>query len=74
MNESTTMNNEQLELGFEGAQTVSRPPRRESRAARANWWFTQMRRIVSQAIDWEAAPEPRPEQSWLGISHHRQSA
>jgi hypothetical protein len=74
MNERTTMSNKQLELGFEGTPQVVTPRRRESRVTRANWWFTQMRRIVSQAIDWEAAPEPRPEQSWLGISHHRPSA
>jgi hypothetical protein len=42
--------------------------------ARAAWWFAQMRRLVNSAIDWEAAPEPRPAQSWLELSHHRQSA
>lgn len=68
------MSNKQLELGFAGVKPVNHPHRRESRAARANWWFTQMRRIVNQAIDWEAAPEPRPEQSWLGFPHHRHSA
>jgi hypothetical protein len=73
-NERKTMSNEQLELGFEGAKTIRSPRRRESRATRANWWFTQMRRIVSQAIDWDTAPEPRPEQPWLKLSHHRQSA
>lgn len=74
MNERNTMSNEQLELGFEGAPRVATPRRRESRATRAAWWFSQMRRIVSQAIDWEAAPEPRPEQSWLGFSRPRHSA
>ena len=68
------MSNKQLELGFEGTPRVVAPRRRESRATRANWWFSQMRRIVNQAIDWEAAPEPRREQPWLGLSHHRQSA
>jgi hypothetical protein len=33
-----------------------------------------MRRVVNSAMDWDAAPEPRPEQSWLEISHRRQSA
>ena len=50
------MSNKQLELGFEGTPRVVAPRRRESRATRANWWFSQMRRIVNQAIDWEAAP------------------
>jgi hypothetical protein len=68
------MNNEQLELELAGAKTAADPRPRERRGTRAAWWFTQMRRIVSEAIDWEAAPDPRPEQSWLGFSHPGQSA
>ena len=67
------MSNKQLELGFEGAEKVAAPRRRKSRTTRAAWWFSQMRRIVSQAIDWETTPEPRPEQPWLTFPHHRQS-
>jgi hypothetical protein len=65
------MNNEQLELGinpdiqYPGAQTA-RPGRR---IARANWWFTQMRDIVSRAMDWDAAGSPRPEQIWIPGTH-----
>ena len=68
------MSNTQLELGFEGAQRANALRRRETRATRAAWWFSQMRQIVNHAIDWEAAPEARPEQSWLGFPHRRQSA
>jgi hypothetical protein len=68
------MSNEQLELGFNATKTITTPRRRQSRTARAAWWFSQMRRIVNQAIDWEATPEPRPEQPWLSFPHHRQSA
>jgi hypothetical protein len=68
------MSNEQMELGLKAATAQTAPRRRESRASRAAWWFSQMRQIVSQAVDWEATPEPRPEQSWLGFSHHRHSA
>lgn len=68
------MTNQQLELSLTGSQPAHLPAQRNSRPARAAWWFSQMRQIVSQAIDWQAAPEPRPEQPWLGISHHRQSA
>jgi hypothetical protein len=60
----TNTTNEQLELGFNGI-----PPRaaagRESRIARANWWFARMRNIVEHAMDWSAAAEPRPEQIWM---------
>lgn len=68
------MRNTQLELGFEGAKRLNSPRRRETRATRAAWWFNQMRQIVSHAIDWDAVPAPRPEQSWLGFPHPRQSA
>ncbi len=68
------MSNTQMELGFEGAQRAMTPRRRETRATRAAWWFSQMRQIVSHAIDWDTAPEPRPEQSWLGFPQHRHSA
>jgi len=75
MNERKLVSSEQLELEFPGGQRrMTALVRRENRAIRAAWWFAQMRRIVSQAIDWKAAPEPRPEQSWLGFPQHRQSA
>jgi hypothetical protein len=67
------MTNEQLELGLNG-KALNPPARRENRMARAAWWFTQMRQLVSNAVDWTAAPEPRAEQVWLEISHRRQSA
>ena len=73
MNEKPSMTNEQLELGLGGATPLALPPSRESRMARAAWWFTQMRRLVSAAVDWEAAPKARPAQSWLELPHHRQS-
>ena len=63
-----------MELGLNAAKPQAAPRRPQNRSTRAAWWFAQMRQIVSQAVDWDAAPEPRPEQSWLGFSHHRQSA
>lgn len=68
------MTNEQLELSLAAVRQPEPMPRRESRQSRAAWWFRQMRRVVNSAMDWDTAPEPRPEQSWLEISHHRQSA
>jgi len=57
------MINEQLELGF-GAGKI-RTARQQNRVARGSWWFAQMRQIVSNAMDWETAGEPRPEQIWI---------
>ena len=34
-------------------------------SSRAAWGFEQMRQIVGRAMDWQPAPEPRPEQEWL---------
>ena len=73
MNAKPMLTIEQLELGLDGAIPPA-TPRREGRMTRATWWFTQMRRLVNAAVDWEAAPEPRPEQPWLGLTHQRQSA
>jgi hypothetical protein len=68
------MTNEQMELGFNGTKIEARAGRRESRIERAAWWFARMRETVNNAMDWQPVPQPRPEQEWLGFSHHRQSA
>lgn len=59
------MTNQQMELGFSGQKLLTRSGRRERRMTRAKWWFTNMRQIVDRAMDWQAAAEPRPEQTWL---------
>ena len=59
------MTNEQLELGLNGAKLCIPATQRERRMTRAQWWFAHMRQIVDRAIDWKAAGEPRPEQTWL---------
>ena len=74
MNEKPSMTIEQLELSLDGAKPVTAPRQRESRRARAAWWFAQMRRLVNAAIDWNVAPQPRPAQAWLELSHPMQSA
>lgn len=58
------MTNQQMELGFGGVKLAGLT-RRERRMTRAQWWFAHMRQIVDHAMDWQAAPEPRPEQTWL---------
>jgi hypothetical protein len=57
--------NEQLELGFNGTQTRIFGRRREQRMARAQWWFAKMREAVENAMDWQNAGQPRPEQIWM---------
>jgi hypothetical protein len=57
--------NEQLELGFGGLPPKSITAKREGRIARANWWFAKMREAVENAMDWQTANEPRPEQIWM---------
>ena len=54
--------NNQLELGFNGTQSRIHGGRRETRVARAQWWFAQMRAAVACAMDWPASGEPRAEQ------------
>lgn len=56
---------EQLELGFDAASTAAGPGCGEGRLARAAWWFGQMHRVVSSALDWRPAPALRPQQGWL---------
>jgi hypothetical protein len=62
-NERLFMTNEQLELGFGGRK--NQVAQTKNRIARGSWWFAQMRQIVSNAMDWETAGEPRPEQIWI---------
>jgi hypothetical protein len=57
--------NEQLELGFNGIKPRAHTARREGRIARANWWFAKMREAVENAMDWQAAIPPRPQQIWM---------
>jgi len=60
MNIMTT--NQQLELGFNGTQVRIHGRRRESRIARGQWWFAQMRAAVAGAMDWPANGQPAAEQ------------
>ena len=54
--------NQQLELGFNGTQNRIFGRRREARAARAQWWFTQMRTAVANAMDWPPTSQPPAQQ------------
>ena len=61
------MNKNQLEIPLPVAayRNPATPVRR--RRGRAEWWFNQMRQVVNRAIDWSAAPSPRPEQMPLTL-------
>ncbi|HUC86513.1 MAG TPA: hypothetical protein VL970_15060 [Candidatus Acidoferrales bacterium] len=54
---------QQLELGFNGTQSRIFGRQRESRVARAQWWFAQMHAAVAGAMAWPPASEGPPEQS-----------
>jgi hypothetical protein len=43
---------------------------RQRRAQRANWWFTQMRRVVDRAVGWPPPPG-RHEQVHMSLSSER---
>jgi hypothetical protein len=59
------MNKQQLEITLP-AVICRRPPAfRQRRVSRARWWFSQMRRVVDDAIEWAPAPATRPEQANL---------
>lgn len=57
--------NQQLELGLKHRAVRLAARRRESRAARARWWFAQMREAVQNAIALPDAGQPQPEQIWM---------
>jgi len=54
--------NQQLELGFNGTQARIHGRRRETRIARGQWWFAQMRAAVADAMDWPANGQRPAEQ------------
>jgi hypothetical protein len=57
-------NNTQLELSLNAKRTQPLNRRKNTRVARAKWWFSQMREAVENAIDWQEG-ESRGEQIWL---------
>jgi len=59
----------QLELSLESGRAWAPPAARSRRHSRAQEWFARMREVVDRAMDWEPAPEPRPEQSWFAATH-----
>jgi hypothetical protein len=57
------MNNTQLELSFGTARARTLPrPNTPTSIRNPRWWFERMRQMVDRALDWQPAPQPRPEQ------------
>lgn len=64
------MKNQQLEIGLK-SPTCRRPATlRQRRVARARWWFSQMRRVVEEASEWQGA-SAREEQTRLPLAQER---
>ena len=57
--------NQQLELGFNGTPARALGRRRNTRAARGQWWIAQIRAAVANAMDWETAETGHSSQIWL---------
>jgi hypothetical protein len=68
------MTDTQLELSLD-SQRATRSPRhiRPPSPFTSRWWFHQMRQMVDCAFDWQPAPPPRPEQTWLPGTHRQVS-
>jgi hypothetical protein len=66
---TTMTSKQQLELGFNGTQTRIFGRRRETRIARGQWWFAQMRAAVAGAMEWPANNQPPAEQiAFTGVN------
>jgi len=62
------MQKEQLELSFDRVLVPEAASRCRVPHSRSRWWFSQMRRVVSRACEWQAAPPPRPAQTYLCLA------
>ena len=60
-----------MELGLNKITVADLAPLQQRRANRAQWWFTQMRRVVDLAMEWKPAPTARPEQVYLTLLSKR---
>jgi hypothetical protein len=63
------MNNQQLEITLPSAACRRPMSYRQRRVSRARWWFSQMRRIVNEAI--EPTPLDAPGQPPLPLGRSR---
>jgi hypothetical protein len=57
------MNTQQLEITLPTTPCRRPGTYRQRRVSRARWWFSQMRRVVDEAVEWNPAPAIRAEQA-----------
>ncbi len=62
------MNSQQLEISLTSRYRRGRRASRPCRVQRARWWFSQMRRVVDQAVDWTPSATVRTEQTHLPLA------
>jgi hypothetical protein len=63
------MMDRQMELSLEAERGFAHFAPKQQRQRRAQQWFSRMREAVERALDWQPAPEPRPEQTWFAATH-----
>ena len=65
------MRNQQIEITLTIPRSRRQIPPRLRRPGRARWWFSQMRRVVDEAMDWKPSAA-RSEQIHLPLAQsHR---
>jgi hypothetical protein len=63
-----TMNTQQLEIALPSRNRRRRAHSRPCRVPRARWWFSQMRRVVDEAMEWHPTDTTHPEQIHLPLA------
>jgi hypothetical protein len=57
--------NDQLELSLPNETICPSVARRQRRITRASLWFSRMRQVVDNAVDYAPAPTPRNQPLWI---------
>ena len=68
MNEQSIMRKTQLEIRLPAPCRLRQGTFRQRRVSRARWWFSQMRRVVDESIEWNSEPAAPPEQTHLPLT------
>jgi hypothetical protein len=61
------MNTKQMELRLEAKRVRVSDRQKQNPKQRAQWWFSQMRRVVDAALEWQPTPSGRREQVYLAL-------
>ena len=68
MNEQSILRKQQLEIRLPAPCRPRQGAFRQRRVSRARWWFSQMRRVVDESIEWNTGTAARPEQTHLPLT------